>query len=874
MKRQRTALVGRNAEIAALCAAVRRPALVALRGDPGIGKTAVLSYLRDELAGKGCVTVAVSGAAEHPEWDLFGVCAILGSIREEFEKIDAGPRLTDAIDVVSRLCTAETYALPGERYRLLHALGALFSALGVKNPATVIVEDAHRIAQPAAALAAMRSAGNLVVVSCSDEQVELCALADDVVDLAPLTEKDADTLLRQLAGVPVDEMLQKALQDQLGPWYRNPGTLVSTVAELRARERLVTVHGHLCLCDPAEPIPLPASHELCAEVGAIGVVARDLVLLAAADAEFGVDEVPVLAAAFGGSPLGYGRTVDRLVFTGVLTSDTAGRLHVGCRALATAVAKQAAVGRARVLHRAMAQQLLEADVAGRPSILASQVAAAGRDLPARSDIPSRLREEERLAVPLNPALRAHGRYAAWWHTGPGPERAQLTREVVRLLIRSGEFTRLAEFVSEVVTADDWEGDGRCGLAAAAVLASVHIGHRVPLHVLSALTGPTDAPPALAFCEGWFAGAVVRLADVQSAFTPLARWCSSVERLPLRQRVNEVVAALALRDLVPAFVAVLGPDYRAPGGGPLATHHRVCKGHAGQEWADALSAARALEIDGNTDMFGRQATRLLAAEMCSWRGEDRRATGWLASAPEDSAAFAALHGWVLSGLQYHAGDLDGVFRTGRSALRRGLGRGETEGIARLVRRIAVFAVESGRMDEARRWQEMAEAWHMQSPGPESYETVLYVRGLVTGDDAAVGAAEQLARRRGNQFDLALACQLAARVADEPRTWLREAYEIARAVEASRLMAWAKRSLESCGVVVPMTRARREHLTEVELRIIELIRSGRTNRQIALAIRISEKTVANHLTRLFAKAGCRTRHGLAMSALGGGHETVGA
>ncbi|MGW4133690.1 response regulator transcription factor, partial [Amycolatopsis japonica] len=65
-----------------------------------------------------------------------------------------------------------------------------------------------------------------------------------------------------------------------------------------------------------------------------------------------------------------------------------------------------------------------------------------------------------------------------------------------------------------------------------------------------------------------------------------------------------------------------------------------------------------------------------------------------------------------------------------------------------------------------------------------------------------------------------------------------------------------------------------LTETETGILELVRTGRTNRQIARAVRLSEKTVEKHLTRLFAKAGCRTRYGLATSNLGRRTDAIGA
>ncbi|NLU79473.1 helix-turn-helix transcriptional regulator [Micromonospora sp. HNM0581] len=60
-------------------------------------------------------------------------------------------------------------------------------------------------------------------------------------------------------------------------------------------------------------------------------------------------------------------------------------------------------------------------------------------------------------------------------------------------------------------------------------------------------------------------------------------------------------------------------------------------------------------------------------------------------------------------------------------------------------------------------------------------------------------------------------------------------------------------------------RRADFTTMEREVIGLIRHGRTNRQIAVALRISEKTVENHLTRLFARTGCRSRVELAAVSL---------
>jgi DNA-binding NarL/FixJ family response regulator len=48
-----------------------------------------------------------------------------------------------------------------------------------------------------------------------------------------------------------------------------------------------------------------------------------------------------------------------------------------------------------------------------------------------------------------------------------------------------------------------------------------------------------------------------------------------------------------------------------------------------------------------------------------------------------------------------------------------------------------------------------------------------------------------------------------------------------------------------------------LTEREMEIIRLLLVGRTNKEIAASIYISEKTVEFHLNRIYTKIGMRTR-----------------
>jgi DNA-binding CsgD family transcriptional regulator len=56
-------------------------------------------------------------------------------------------------------------------------------------------------------------------------------------------------------------------------------------------------------------------------------------------------------------------------------------------------------------------------------------------------------------------------------------------------------------------------------------------------------------------------------------------------------------------------------------------------------------------------------------------------------------------------------------------------------------------------------------------------------------------------------------------------------------------------------------REEGLTAAERRVAELVAQGRTNREVAAALFLGERTVASHLTHIYAKLGVRSRIELA-------------
>lgn len=848
MKWQRNELVGRRAELDLLRRHGEQPTLLVVRGPSGSGKTALLRRFRAEAREGGQVVLDLGGRAEGPAWDEFRACALLAVVRADFEAFGGGPRVAESIEAVSRLCAPEAYASPWLRHRLLGALGALLTRIRERVRLVIVVDDADRMPAPAIALAPMHRAGHTVIAACGvDASRDLCSLADRIVDLLPLTDDEIGRLLWQAAATPVDDAVPRALHDTLGPLYGNPGTLVSTVESLWDQGRLGKVHGVLALRAPRAPIALPAGHRLLAEVDALGEVGRILVLMAAGEPEFLLDMIPVLAEATGHPTYDYGHAADRLVHAGVLVHEATGRLRCPCTAVGAAVADEDTF---RHVQRAMAEVLLRD---GRPAV--DHIVAAGREMPARQEFVELL-TDNKVTVGL----------AAWWHLSAGAGRSRLRSELLRRLVSAADYERLADFVADVIEREPVDASGQAELAAAAALAAMHLGRAVPAPVWAALADADGG--ALALADRWLAGGEVRVEDVVEGLGWFRRVSSvpSIDGLEARGSGESIEAACALRDLVPVLRSVLGSLYRAPIDGPVAEHHRVCRGYADGDWVDALSAARELDLMSDVDTPAVHVARLLAAEICGWRGEDRQAAAWLAAVGEDTE-LPGLRGWVATGLRGHAGD--NAFEYGWDWYAEHGARLEEPGTARLLTRLASVAADSGERHRAR-----AVLCEVRSRYGSSSEMGLLVRGLVEADGASVRAAERVIRKRGNRFDLAFACQRMARFSGEPDPWLSEAYELARSIGAAKLVSTTKRTMAGCGVAVPVRRARPADVSDVERRIVELIQLGKTNRQIALALLMSEKTVEKHLTRLFAKAGCRTRHALAMSGLGARQELVGA
>ena len=107
-----------------------------------------------------------------------------------------------------------------------------------------------------------------------------------------------------------------------------------------------------------------------------------------------------------------------------------------------------------------------------------------------------------------------------------------------------------------------------------------------------------------------------------------------------------------------------------------------------------------------------------------------------------------------------------------------------------------------------------------------------------------------REMGADHDAARACMLLA-----------EAYRLLGTEDAAELERAAGQAVfDRLGVVVMPAHGRPalpDRLTEREAEVLNLVAAGRTNRDIAGALVISEKTVARHLSNIFTKIGAASR-----------------
>lgn len=333
-------------------------------------------------------------------------------------------------------------------------------------------------------------------------------------------------------------------------------------------------------------------------------------------------------------------------------------------------------------------------------------------------------------------------------------------------------------------------------------------------------------------------------------------------------------AAAYGDLAGAFAAVLGDRYVAAGDSTATRYRAMLRDYLAGDWDAALAAARRIEVRSRSDgtAGAAQLARALAAEIHCSRGDVVRARAWLELIPD--TVTHPLVARASLGVRYWSGGveeaLEGAWHDVRQARKSGL----LAGVERVLLRILTLAALEDRPQAVRQALEQLEELHEEAAAPMTHEAVLIGRGLAHHDVESALTGYRLVNRRGDVHLSVVCCQSLTRVVEDPRPWLTEGARNAHRLGMGRPFRMAvTRAAQQRNVSLPRLRAAREKLTELDVELVRMVSDGATNRQIAVGLACSEKTVEQRLTRLFQRTGCRSRAELAAAWLDGSLARLG-
>lgn len=291
-----------------------------------------------------------------------------------------------------------------------------------------------------------------------------------------------------------------------------------------------------------------------------------------------------------------------------------------------------------------------------------------------------------------------------------------------------------------------------------------------------------------------------------------------------------------------------------------------------EWDDARAHAEAVvslpeEVGIRiADVF----SRALLARMCIARDElsdadeGLAAVGWQFTGPQLGIDFLL---WARALLSEARGDVAGAKQVLENAWFLVAPFRYFLGYRSLAPDLVRLALIAGDEVVAMRVTEEVEEGMNRLNLPSARATALRCRGLVGKDVELLCAAVEEYRRSPRTYDLALACEDAGTALGPDRVraapFLEEALERFAQIGAERDLRRAERSMRSMGIRSPDSSRRRRavkgwgSLTQAEMRVVELICEGLTNREAAERLFVSRRTVDTHVSHVFQKLGVRSR-----------------
>jgi DNA-binding CsgD family transcriptional regulator len=888
-------LIGREAELGRVVRALETARgggsdVVVLRGQPGIGKTALLRAAVERAEGMTVLrTRGLEGEAQLPFAGLAELCGPVLGLRERLPAAQAAA-LAGALELEP--------AAPQARLAIGAALLGLLSLAAEQQPVLCVVDDLQWLDEPsleALRFAARRLGADGVAILAAQRPERDVAAGIETLEVGPLA---AERALELLPGSIADLVASRVLATAGG----NPLAL-QEIPALLTRDEL---EGRA----PVEgPLPPGSTLErvLARRLEGLGEDTRRALLVAAA-AEARRGDVVLGALAEAGVDVAALESAESAGIVTLAPGEVAFR-HPLLRAAAyhgaTAVARRDA-------HRAVARALPEDDPqrawqlaagASRPDeTIAAALEAAARSARARTGFASaahaHLRAAELSPEPLDRARRlveAARDLLPAGHPDVGLARLEQAERV--LAIADGDVTGVATEL-RTLQAQLALRTGRTAEAREMLRAQAR---RLP-PPMSAMLLLLSSLGAMALRDhrGWLADAerARELAGGSELLAALAMLSAGAARMAVpdvangrrlleegERRLGDLGLALSLAPEIVALAAHAWLWIEEYERGVQMLDRLVAAGRESSS-VGALPYPLAARAHGNLSL-GRYHRALADAEEAVALAEQ---TGQDPALVISLGLLAAVHCWH--------GDETAAVEAAERAIALGDRRNVPLPAIYARQALGLLALATDRVDEAVERLEavrdealpgnvvwappLVDAYLRAGRHDDAVALVRHyartiedrriapailarLRGMTEQDEAQLVAALDL--RGPAPFELARS-QLAygeflraAGRREEAREPLRAALEGFERIDALPFAEQARRALRAAGAVTRAAATGGAELTAHELRVAQLVAQGLTNREAAAALFVSAKTVEHHLRSVFRKLGVKRRAELA-------------
>lgn len=289
------------------------------------------------------------------------------------------------------------------------------------------------------------------------------------------------------------------------------------------------------------------------------------------------------------------------------------------------------------------------------------------------------------------------------------------------------------------------------------------------------------------------------------------------------------------------------------------------------WEEALETVRAGAV--NLEFAGLAMNlawlRLVEVEILLEQGQHVEAEALLEAvdAPPEWGCYRATRECMRAGVAMGRQDQSTAVAILSEQRRAGHRHGWREVHGRALDGLVRLHLEAGEHDEAKRMARELVQLAADSGMPRLRWSADLAWAAASGERMPALRALALAQAEGLRFIEARAHHVLALVGDDEREHLARAFELYEQMGAQlwqkQVAARARESGVTLSRVVRSPGLRLAGLTETEVQLVELVRDGLNNLEIAQTLHYSRKTVEAYLSRLYRKTGCHSRVGLVVA-----------